>query len=125
MPTLRVTVHAEVDGQVLPGFPLIKRITTDQISVFNPATKPADDPPGTYTSLPIEHLGTVQALVLRPDATITLRLDGQTDAGIPLGPDSLFLVVGTDLDAGVTVNASVSAAAATAVRGWAMGAVTP
>ena len=120
MPEIRVTVQVEQDGQAVPGFPLVQRLTTEQVVTFAPYIKAL----GTFTSLPIESVLTVQALIVRTDVAATVRLDGQTDAGIPLQAGGLLLILNADIDAGAATNATISTAADATVRGLAAGADT-
>ena len=118
MPELKVTVLVEQDGSPISGFPLVRRVVVDQVATWNPYTKVT----GTYTAVPAPLIATLQALILRPDAAVTVRFAAQSDAGLDLDADSLLIVLGASVDDGATVNATVSAAADTSIRGLAAGA---
>lgn len=99
MPILKLLVDLEVDGVPLAGFPIIRRLTVDEMHIFD--YEKVDDPnPTTFTTLPADQLAEIQALLVRSDKTVTVRLDGQTDAGIVINPGGLILLLDVDIDAG-------------------------
>jgi len=124
MPAIKVTVTVEVDGQVVDGFPYVRRLVVDQIQTFNPYSKVVDA--GTFASLPVEKMATLQALVVRPDRQVTVRLDGQSDAGLVLNAEGILLILDADADASATTNATISnvSGATATVRGLGGGATT-
>lgn len=124
MPVLEFTITAKLDGKVLEqfGFPVRRRIVVDEIQAMGPYTKADDGEGTTFTSAPIEQIATVQALMLSPSAAITVRLDGQSNAGIVLGINSLLLIIGATIDASATTNATINANGATSdISGFAAG----
>jgi hypothetical protein len=120
MPQVTVTVLVEVDGQPVSGFPLTTRLQTDQVVPWNPVWHLADAP-GTYVAVPAPTIEGLKALILRPDAAISVRFAAQSDAGLTIGPHGLLIALDCDVTTGAETNASVSAAADTAIRGLAAG----
>lgn len=96
MTTIKVRIEVEVDGVAPDGFPVTRRIEVDEIQSF--AYEKVDG--GGYEALPADKLDTIQALVLTADKAITLRLDGQSDAGIVLNAGGLMIVLDATIDAG-------------------------
>lgn len=101
MAELKILVLVEQDGVVLPGFPLVQRVVTEQVMPWTPVTLAA----GGFTSLPLGSIASLKTLIVRPDRLVTLRYDGQTDAGIEIEPNGLLLVLGGRADAGITASA--------------------
>src|SRR5262245_1735824 len=59
---------------------------------------------GGYTAAPTSLLDEVQLLCLLTTKALTLRLDGQSDAGVVVNANGLVLLVDVDIDAGSTTN---------------------
>ena len=105
--TFTATVNLERDGQPLPGFPVVRRLTTDEYETFN--YEKADDGEGTtFTTIPVTELATVQVLYLTANTAVTVRLDGQTDAGIVLSPRGVILILDTTIDASTATNVKIN-----------------
>ena len=100
---LDVTVIIKRNGRDVTGFPYQKRMVIDELQQFSYEKATS----GGYETLPTTQIAAVQALVLTADQSITLRLDGQSDAGIPLNAGGLLLVLDSNLDAGVSTNATL------------------
>lgn len=111
MASLKVTVLVEQDG--VPLDPIVRRIEADELQGFSYEKVGTSD--ATYSAVPTGELGTVQALVIDTDQTVTLRLNGQSSAGIVLNPGGLLVLVDATLNAGATTNVTVNNAAAPAV----------
>jgi len=125
MPSVKVSLDVEVDGQRLSGYPLVRRIETDESAPLD-YEKAADNDSTTFTTLPIDGaLSEVQVLVLRiGEQPITLRLDAQTDAGLVINAGGFVCLFDVDIDAGATTNAKVNNPDATdlaTIRGLAAG----
>ncbi len=95
---VKVTINVEIDGQQVEGYPLIKRLTVDELQQFNYEKATG----GGYVALPVDQLSNIQFLVLKPTEQITLRLDAQTDAGIVIAANGIVLLVGVTIDDGTT-----------------------
>lgn len=114
MATLKVTISAKLDDADVPGFPATYTATVDESQLFN-YEEPADNNSTTFSVVPGEQIATLQHLLLKASAAATVRLDGQTDAGIQLGADGILVVLGATIDAGAGAsNASVNNPAASA-----------
>ncbi len=124
MPSIKVVVDVEVDGVKVPGFPLTRRLSVDEVQHFD-YEEAADNDSTTYSTLPTTQLATIQSLVLRPlEQPITLRLDAQSDAGIIINTGGLIVIIDATIDAGASTNATVNnpdASALSRLKGFAAG----
>ena len=100
---LDVTVIIKRNGRDVTGFPYQKRMMVDELQSF--AYEKATG--GGHETLPTTQIATLQALVVTADQALTLRLDGQSDAGIVLSAGGLLLVLDATIDAGVSTNATL------------------
>ena len=100
MPNIKVKIDVEVDGKSLDGYPVVRRLTVDELQSF----KYEKATGGGYTLVPAAQLGEIQALILTADQPLTLRLDGQTDAGLVMNAGALVILMDVDIDAGAGVN---------------------
>ena len=108
MASVKVTVDVDVDGVRVEGFPLIRRISTDEIQHFD-YEEAADNDTTTYSALPTAQIASIQALILRAlEQPITLRLDGQTDAGLIINAGGLVVIIDGTIDDGAATNATVN-----------------
>ena len=99
MPQLKVKIEVDYDGITLPGFPVIRRLELDEGQQFE-YEKADDGDATTFSALPADQIATIQALILQTDQVVTLRLDGQTDAGIVVNAGGLVLLFDVTIDAG-------------------------
>ena len=107
MPTLKATVTLELDGVLIPGYPVTKRLEMDESQSFR--YEKADDGDGTtFTAVPTAQIGSIQALSIQSDQQVTIRLDGQSDAGIVLNAGGLLLIMDATIDASSTTNATMN-----------------
>ena len=95
-------LSVELDGLPVSGFPLDRRLLVDEASAID--YRKAVDGAGTYVGVPLDLLPTIQALVLRADRALTLRLNGQSDAGVLINAGGVVVLFD------VTVNAGAGAA---------------
>lgn len=100
---LDVTVTVKLNGRDVKGFPYQKRLVVDEVQQF--AYEKATG--GGYETLPITQIATLQALVLAPDQALTVRVDGQSDAGLVLNAGGLLLLLDSTTDAGASTNATI------------------
>ena len=100
---LDVTVIIKRNGRDVTGFPYQKRMMVDELQSF--AYEKATG--GGHETLPTTQIATLQALVVTADQALTLRLDGQSDAGIVLSAGGLLLILDATIDAGVSTNATL------------------
>src|SRR5947209_2145026 len=123
MPVLRCTVSLEVDGVPLAGFPIQRRVTFNE-GVGLDYQKAADGNATTFTSIPESELPVVQALILKVDSLINLRLNGQTNGLVPVNPGGFIVIFDGNLSAGVATNVTVNnpaASGAATIKGYAAG----
>jgi len=100
---LDITVTIKRNGQLISGFPRQYRQLVDEVQQFAYEKTTG----GGYAALPTNQLDAVQILALTADQAVTVRLDGQSDAGISLNANGLLLIVDGNLDAGVSTNATL------------------
>lgn len=113
MPVLELTITATLDSTPLTGFPLLRRLTIDESQPFDYEQATG----GGYLAVPGDKIDTVQALVVRTDKALTLRLDGQTDAGIEINAGGCVVLVDVTIDAGAGAsNAKLSNASGATAR---------
>lgn len=123
MPTLTVKVDVEIDGTPIAGFPIVRRLTVDEVQSFD-YEQAAHGDAVTFAAIPADQLAEIQALLVRTDKPVTLRLDGQADAGVGLNAGGLILLLDVDVDAGAgAANAKVNnnSGATATLRGLAAG----
>lgn len=99
MSSLELTVTLRRDGYPVTGFPVTRRIEVDEIQSFK-YEKAADNDSTTFAAVPADQIATIQALLLRTSKAVTLRLDGQTDAGIALNAGGMIVILDCTIDAG-------------------------
>ena len=124
MPSIKLSVNLEIDGVTVTGFPLIRRLSVDEIQHFD-YEEGADNDTTTFSALPTAQIAAIQALLLRPlEQPITLRLDAQSDAGIIINAGGLIVIMDATIDAGASTNATVNnpdASALSRLKGFAGG----
>lgn len=101
MATLKLTLEVEEDGRVVET--IVRRVECDEIQRFT-----VEKPVAGFTALPTGELAEIAALVLRTDQPVTVRLDGQSDAGIVLNAGGLIALIDVDIDVGAATNVLVS-----------------
>lgn len=100
---LDIIVTIKRNGRDVTGFPYQKRMLVDELQQFSYEKATG----GGHETLPVTQIASVQALVLTADQALTVRLDGQSDAGIVLSAGGLLLVLDATLDASSTTNATI------------------
>lgn len=117
MPTVKISLSIEVDGQPLAGSPFVRRLAMDEAQAFGPYEKATG---GGFVAMPTGELAEIQFFFAHTNRQVTLRLDGQTDAGLVVNAGGLVLLVDVDIDAGALTNAMVdnSGTAIAALRGF-------
>lgn len=119
MAFLQLRLNAEMADQLLPDLPYVRRREYDEVRAFafDQATG------GGYQAAPITGLATIQLLILVPDKAITVRVNGQTDAGVPVGAGGLYVVGETTIDnsSDDAVQIDNSSGSTVTVRGVAFG----
>lgn len=89
MPTLRITITAEVDGQSVDGFPFTHQVQGDVAQEFDFVTNP--DP--AFFPLPDSVVMTLQALLVRTDKPLAIRLNDAAVDTVTLNPGGLLLLL--------------------------------
>jgi hypothetical protein len=102
--TIKISIDCEIDGVRVPGYPLSRRISVDETQQFSVVRATA----GGYVATPTSDLASLKALILNSDQAVTLRLDGQSDAGIELNAGGIIAIIDATIDAGASTNATVS-----------------
>lgn len=97
MESLEASLVIRRNGVVVQN--ITRRIEVDEIQSFN-YEKAADNDVTTFSALPADQIATIQFLLARSNKAVTIRLDGQTDAGIVLNAGGLLLIVDATIDAG-------------------------
>ena len=100
---LDVTVIIKRNGRDVTGFPFQWRKVVDELQSFAYEKSTG----GRYETLPTTQIAALQALAFVADQAVTLRLDGQSDAGIVLSAGGLLLVLDATIDASSTTNATL------------------
>ena len=121
MPTLRVTVTADIDGANVDGFPFTHMVQTDVSQPFE-FQMPGSSPP---VGLPDTLITTLQALMLRTDKPLLIQLNGVTGTVVSLNPGGMLLILDCDQngDKASSFNSLLNGTANLAtVKGVAMGA---
>lgn len=110
MESLEATITIRRNGVVIQN--IARRIEVDELQAFN-YEKAADNDAVTFSALPADQIANIQFLLARTNKAITIRLDGQTDAGIVLNAGGLLLIVDATIDAGAGAsNAKINNSAA-------------
>ncbi len=99
MPALEITVTAKLDGKPVDGFPITRRISLDELQGFE-YEEANDGDTTTFSDIPAGQLDTIQALLLRTDAQVNIRMDGATDAGLLLNAGGLVVIIDHTNDSG-------------------------
>ena len=99
---IKVTVIVEKDGVMIEGFPLFYKASFDETQRFDGMERATG---ASYVALPSGELDTIQLLCLRADKTVSLRLNGQSDAGLTIVPNGFVLLAGVTINAGAATNA--------------------
>lgn len=104
MPTLEATLLLKQDGVDVPGFPVTRRLFVVTTESDNDGTLPPDAAFHPFGGLaPTQNVSFIQTL----DQAVTVRLNGQSDAGIVLNAGGLLLVFGGTLNFGTAGNLTV------------------
>jgi hypothetical protein len=88
VPVLRLHVDADVKNLIMSAIPYTRRVEFAEAIAFDytQATGAA------FVTVPFAPITSIQALVLRADKDVTVRLNGQSDAGIPLKAGGILIV---------------------------------
>lgn len=111
MAVLEITVTAKLDGKPLEqfGLPLHHRQVVDELQAVGPYTKADDGDDTTFGSIPSQEIATIQALLLKPDAEIDFRINGQSDARLTITGTGFLLIGGATINDGASTNVTANA----------------
>lgn len=104
MPIYEIAVQVKKNGEPVSGFPVTRRIETDESQSFEHEEVTG----GGFVALPTSEMDELNLFLARVDQEVTFRFDGQTDAGIVLKSGGLILIIDADIDDGAATNATVS-----------------
>ncbi len=90
--TIDIVVSAKRDGIDLPGYPVSRRVTVDEVQSFE-YEKADDGDTTTFSDIPAGQLSSIQALLLRTDQQVNIRQDGASDAGILLNAGGILVII--------------------------------
>ncbi len=99
--TLKVTVLAELDGVMLAGFPMQRRIQANEAQGLG--YQQADAAP--YVVVPYAPIPNVSALILSTDTNMSVKLNNLTAWTLNAG--GIFVMVDGVLNSGALTNATV------------------
>lgn len=100
---LEVTVTVKQDGKLLAGFPFYRRLQVDELQQF----KTEQGSGAGYTTPPVLELATLQAFILRPSNTVTVRFANQSDGGLTLQASGLLLILDSLITSGAVTNVKI------------------
>lgn len=102
--SLKITIIVERNGEVMDGFPLVRRFAPDYISTFS-ELRGTDA--GTYSQV-IELGNPVTAFFITPNALMNIRVNGQSTANIPIAAGGFLLGAGLNVTSGGSTALTVS-----------------
>ncbi len=103
MSALKFTISVERDGQLLPGFPLVRRLSVDEVQIAD-AEQPTS---ASYVAFPSSLLDTIQAFIFRADQATQVRFNAQSDAGIPLNANGIIVIIDAAIASGAATNSTI------------------
>ena len=107
MSTLTATITLKRDGVELPGFPVTRTISYDEVQTFA-CDEANDGDTTTFSALPTSQIASIKGLYVTANQAVTLRLDAQSDAGVALDSGGVLLVLNGTSDAGASTNATLN-----------------
>ena len=117
MPALEVTINATLDGRVLDGFPIVKRLSTVTLEtrVFTKASGAG------YVAL-TDDVASIAAAIMQTDQPISVKLNGSATS-FTLNAGGLMVLLDVLLDAGAATNVTLenTSGATATVRGGVLG----
>ena len=97
--------HLEAWQRGMTGFPIVKSKTVAESKGRQSIKRP--DAAATFTELPLTDLNAINVLVVQADQATTVRLNDQSDAGIPLNANGLMILFDSDIPSGATLKAAL------------------
>ena len=104
--TLTCTISIEKNGQPLPGFPVVRRVSVDEMVSFSTEQASSD---GVFVAPNLSSLGAVTFFYYTADQITKLLFDGNSDGTAPLemSANGLLLLVNPTIDSGSSTNITV------------------
>ncbi len=99
MSNAKTRISIELDGNPNPLQRIIRRLEQPEFQSFS-YEKADDGDTTTFTAVPLGEIASIGLLYLESDQQVTIRLDGQTDAGILINADGFILLHDVLIDAG-------------------------
>ncbi len=106
MPLLEIEVVVRQDGNVLDGFPIIRRINPNQVQAQAHTQVPGNAADQLIPG--IDYLTTINALLLNPlDGAIVVKLNGAA-TGFTINAGGVLLLLDGIINAGAATNVKVN-----------------
>ena len=105
--TLTCTISIEKNGQQLPGFPIVRRVSVDEMVTFATERANAD---GVFSAPSgLTALDSVTFFYYTADQITKILFDGNSDATAPLeiAANGLVILVNPTIDSGASTNITV------------------
>lgn len=104
--TLTCTISIEKNGQQLPGFPVVRRVSVDEMVIFSTEQANSD---GVFAAPNLSNLASVTFFYYTANQTTKLLFDGNTDTAAPLeiAANGLVVLVNPTIDSGASTNITV------------------
>lgn len=97
---IKATVQLEVDGQLVRGFPVARRLVVDEVQSFS-----VDVASGGFSDLPVSFLTDKQVFLLQPAGNTVVRFANGASGDITINAGGFLLLVdgsASDLEANPT-----------------------
>lgn len=103
--TLTCTISIEKNGQSLPGFPVVRRVSVDEMSTFSTEQASSD---GVFAT-PISNLDSVTFFYYTANQITKLLFDANSDTAAPLelAANGLVLLINPVIDSGASTNITI------------------
>lgn len=104
MPLVEIEISLKIDGNLVDGYPIIRRILQAE-EVHKRVQKPNGDGASYFQA---SVLATDNHVIVQTDAPINLRLNNQSTGQIPLNAGGVLILIDGNLSAGSTTNILVN-----------------
>lgn len=104
--TLTCTISIEKNGQQLPGFPVVRRVSVDEMVTFSTEQASSD---GVFAAPNLSNLASVTFFYYSANQITKLLFDGNSDTSTPLemAANGLLVLVNPTIDAGASTNITI------------------
>lgn len=100
MPLVEIEISLKVDGNLLDGYPIVRRINQAE-EVHKRVQKPNGDGASFFQA---SALSTDNCIIIQTDAPVNFRLNNQSTGQIPLNAGGLLLVIDGNINSGSATN---------------------